>query len=234
MHAESPPESSALPDHPQVVATVHQPADLTSLDSLPLAEHCDFLEFRLDTLIPGLDGLESIMKGLPVHSIITARHPDEGGSGNLSAAARLSLIRRFMGGANAIDIELRSVDEFGPAIVDEIKAGRKRLVLSFHDFEGTPAKEILRSKIGAAVAANADVVKIATALRDTDDLFTLVEVLREEDRIPVSIMGMGRLGKVSRLLLAQCGSVLNYGFLNMPNAPGQWPAIQLKEMLEEK
>ena len=46
-------------------------------------------------------------------------------------------------------------------------------------------------------------------------------------------MGMGRLGKISRLLLAQAGSVLNYGYLDQPNASGQWEATLLKKRLAE-
>jgi 3-dehydroquinate dehydratase-1 len=46
-------------------------------------------------------------------------------------------------------------------------------------------------------------------------------------------MGMGRFGKVSRLLLAQAGSVLNYGYLDRPNASGQWEATILKQRLKE-
>jgi 3-dehydroquinate dehydratase I len=42
-------------------------------------------------------------------------------------------------------------------------------------------------------------------------------------------VGMGPLAAVSRLLCAQCGSVLNYGYLGeTPTAPGQWDAASLK------
>jgi 3-dehydroquinate dehydratase-1 len=42
-------------------------------------------------------------------------------------------------------------------------------------------------------------------------------------------MGMGPLAPVSRLLCAQCGSVLNYGFLGeTATAPGQWDSALLK------
>jgi 3-dehydroquinate dehydratase-1 len=34
-------------------------------------------------------------------------------------------------------------------------------------------------------------------------------------------------------VLAKCGSVLNYAHLGESNAPGQWPARQLKELLRE-
>jgi 3-dehydroquinate dehydratase-1 len=46
-------------------------------------------------------------------------------------------------------------------------------------------------------------------------------------------MGMREFGKVSRLALAQAGSVLNYGFLGELQVPGQWPVAVLKERLRE-
>jgi 3-dehydroquinate dehydratase-1 len=43
---------------------------------------------------------------------------------------------------------------------------------------------------------------------------------------------MGPLAVVSRLLCAQCGSVLNYGYLgDEPTAPGQWDAGSLKRAM---
>ena len=48
----------------------------------------------------------------------------------------------------------------------------------------------------------------------------------------MSMMGMGELAPASRLLYAQHGSLLNYGYLGEePTAPGQWPAILLKEAI---
>ena len=46
-------------------------------------------------------------------------------------------------------------------------------------------------------------------------------------------MGMGEYGQVSRLLFGGCGSVLNYGYLDRPQVPGQWPAEVLKTRLLE-
>jgi 3-dehydroquinate dehydratase-1 len=44
-------------------------------------------------------------------------------------------------------------------------------------------------------------------------------------------MGMGPLGRVSRLLLGQLGSTLNYGYLDSATVPGQWSAAELKRLL---
>jgi 3-dehydroquinate dehydratase-1 len=58
------------------------------------------------------------------------------------------------------------------------------------------------------------------------DLFSI-------SRLPLAVMGMGPLGMSSRVLLANCGSVLNYGWLHTPNVPGQWAAIELAKILRQ-
>ncbi len=55
-----------------------------------------------------------------------------------------------------------------------------------------------------------------------------------EQRQTLAVMGMGPLGRVSRLALATAGSVLNYGYLGSgPQVPGQWSAATLRERIEE-
>jgi 3-dehydroquinate dehydratase-1 len=62
---------------------------------------------------------------------------------------------------------------------------------------------------------------------------TLARFLLRHPGVPISVMGMGEYGKLSRLLLARAGSVLNYGYLDVVQVPGQWPAPLLKERLAE-
>jgi 3-dehydroquinate dehydratase-1 len=44
---------------------------------------------------------------------------------------------------------------------------------------------------------------------------------------------MGPLGRISRLVLAAAGSRLNYGYLDRPQVPGQWPAAELARRIGE-
>jgi 3-dehydroquinate dehydratase-1 len=82
------------------------------------------------------------------------------------------------------------------------------------------------------VRAGADIVKIATHLRGPKDLAALL-VLQGATKVPLATMGMGPLGKVSRLVLVAAGSRLNYGYLDKPQVAGQWPALELARRLEE-
>jgi 3-dehydroquinate dehydratase-1 len=69
-------------------------------------------------------------------------------------------------------------------------------------------------------------------MEKVSDIFVLAAMI-ETSPIPVSAMGMGPVGKLSRLVLARAGSILNYGYLQTPNAPGQWPATELKRLIGE-
>jgi 3-dehydroquinate dehydratase-1 len=131
-----------------------------------------------------------------------------------------------------MDVELRSATEMLPLIRKAQGQGVKVLG-SFHDFAITPSDAVLQGAVDVALQHRLNGVKIAAKLLSGGDLARLLQLAATEKRLPFSLMGMGELGRVSRLALAKCGSVLNYGFLGQANAPGQWPASRLKELLRE-
>ena len=47
-------------------------------------------------------------------------------------------------------------------------------------------------------------------------------------------MGLGKLGRISRGLLAEAGSVLNYAHLGRPTVEGQWSLAQLRAATRRK
>jgi 3-dehydroquinate dehydratase-1 len=220
---------------PRVVATVHQPEDLAWLAAERLDEAtCDLLEFRLDNLRDHLAAATEAMAAATVPVLITARHPAEGGAGDLDTSARVALLRRCLRHAALIDIEVRSLAEMTEVIAAAHAQGTG-IVASCHDFEKTLEVPALTNAIAAAAEGGADVVKLAMtplSMRDLAGLAVLTESTAASRQL-ISAMGMGRYGKVSRLLLAAAGSCLNYGYLREPNAPGQWPAAKLKELLRE-
>ncbi len=197
------------------------------------AAACDLLELRLDQLALSPEVILAATQDLALPLLVTARHPAEGGQGNLDCAAREALLRPFIGRAALMDIELRSLAEMRGLVRDAQTAGTAVLG-SFHDFERTPSEEVLEGAAAMAEAAGADAVKLATFLNGPEDLARLLLFASRPRRQRVVVMGMGPLGPVSRLTLAKCGSLLNYGYLGSEgNAPGQWPAPRLKAVLAE-
>ena len=224
-------KSLLLSSRPLALGVVSQAETLRNLPP-NLADSCDGLELRLDLL--GLPAVEvrELAGGITVPLLLTARHPAEGGQGSEKASDRSAMIEPLLDLASLIDIELRSVMEMKP-LMDKARARGVAVVGSFHDFQATPADEVLAGAISFAENTGVDAVKIATFINTPDDLMRLVKLVTAKHRLRLSVMGMGTWGRVSRLLLAKCGSLLNYGYLGDSNAPGQWPSAQLKTLLAE-
>ena len=220
---------------PLTVGVIPDAATLALWGRMSAAEReaaCDLIELRLDTLqLPEAD-LRAALAGNAIPVLLTARHPAEGGEGPAEAAGRIALIEPLLDLASLIDIELRSAQEMR-SLVQKAQGRGVRVVGSFHDFQATPGDEVLQGAIGFAQPAGLDAVKIATFLNSTDDLVRLIRLASAPQRLRLSCMGMGPLGRVSRLVLAKCGSLLNYGYLGEANAPGQWPAARLKAILAD-
>lgn len=217
-----------------VVATVTVPDDLVFLEQNGAPTGVDFVEFRLDNLRPHLDRAEAVAAQLEGKLLITARHPDEGGVVDLAEDERQQLLARFLPKATLVDIELRSLEE-SPGLRDlafEARIAGVAVVASMHDFERMPPLDTLRAAATRAVEIGVDIVKFAVVVERMSDVFGLVDLI-ESTAVPVSAMGMGPLGKISRLVLARAGSVLNYGYLRVPNAPGQWSAGDLRRLIDE-
>jgi 3-dehydroquinate dehydratase-1 len=202
------------------------------LDAPARAAVCDLAEIRLDLLkLPAAD-LRSKLAGNTLPLLLTARHPAEGGQAPEDPAARGAMIEPLLDLAALIDLELRSAMPMQTTI-QKARAVGVPVVGSFHDFQATPSDDVLLGAVNFGQQAGLDAVKIATYLNTQDDLIRLMKLAGGTHRLRLSVMGMGPWGRVSRLVLAKSGSLLNYGFIGTSNAPGQWPAARLKELLSE-
>ena len=222
---------AALPPHSTVVGTIHSPNGLRQAFKLN-SDHIDLLEIRVDAFADAPQQLLNSLSKLNLPLILTVRHPLEGAIQPLSASRRRELFLQFLQFAAFIDIELRSAKTFTP-IIDAARARGIKVIFSHHDFKRTPTRKRLQELAGQAQQLGANLFKLATTTATPSDLATLLAFLADEKRIPLSVMGMGQFGKISRLLLAQSGSRLNYGFLDKAQVPGQWPAPLLKTRLSE-
>ena len=182
----------------------------------------DFLEWRADYLGCAIPNAKFPW-------IITARHPMEGGKNSMSSAARRDMLSSLLPVAAIVDIEVRSLVSLR-RVVHQAQDSRVPVIASFHDFKKTPSAARLREVIRQAEDHGANAVKIATHTTSPADVARLLDLF-STSRLPLAAMGMGLLGMASRILFANCGSVLNYGWLHAPNVPGQWAAKELREVL---
>jgi 3-dehydroquinate dehydratase-1 len=216
---------------PNVVGIIDSPRALAIAQTLE-PDDVDILELRVDMFATRQDKLLKGIAGLAHPLLVTVRHPQEGGANALSAAVRRELFSRFLPYASLLDIELRSLESLSE-IISEARAEGVKLVYSFHNFQSTPSHTRLYELARRALLAKADVCKLAVQTNTPVDLALLLTFISKQKRIHLSLMGMGRFGKISRLVLAQAGSVLNYGYLDKPNVPGQWAAKELKARISE-
>jgi 3-dehydroquinate dehydratase I len=223
--------SRFLRDKPQIVGTIHSPGSLKCALRLRKGD-VDFLELRVDHFAPDPKPLLKAIPDLPAPLIVTVRHPGEGGSHQLEPGRRRELFSEFLPFANCIDVELRSVIAFADLIA-KARASGVSVIVSDHHFQRTPSPPSLSARLRRAILAHADIFKIAAFTSEPSDVSALLSLMKEPLAIPLSVMGMGRFGMVSRLLFAQTGSVLNYGYLDQPNASGQWEATLLKKRVAE-
>ena len=234
-----------MPPPASVVGTIPRPGALRIARKLAPGA-VDFLELRVDEFaaLPNaaqeLERLNTAAPALPAPLIVTVRHPREGGAGTLSAAQRSALLREWMRHGTWIDTELRSITQLAVAI-EEARKRHLGIILSFHDFQKTPSLKQLRALAARARNAGCDIFKVAARANTPRDFAVLLEFLTTTPGFGASlagkpalaVMGMGLYGQVSRLALGNAGSVLNYGYLDTVQVPGQWPAKQLKERLRE-
>jgi len=211
-----------------VVATVHSVAGLRLATRLR-PEEVDILELRVDALVGQLEAVRRTLPRLRHPVLLTVRHPDEGGVGKLSAGRRRELFAEFLPHARLLDVELRSVESMRGVIASAKQRG-VTVVISDHYFRSTPTLARMSDRQRRAFAAGGDIFKIAVMAGDGRALARLLEFAARNPAKPRAVMGMGGFGKVSRLALARAGSVLNYGYLDQPNAPGQWEARELKRL----
>lgn len=207
-------------------------AGFASLDWEAAARACDIVEFRLDAYPQSAAEVRDAMARNPRPSLLVARDPREGGLNALGLSPRLALLQSLADDAGLVDIEIANLGLFR-TVVEQAHDAEKIVVGSFHDFHGMPALEVLRDLIAEAAASGADVVKLAVTPRSFAEVAALASLLEEPPTAPLSLMGMGEFGKISRLALGQLGSVLNYGYLDAATVPGQWPAAKLKHLLTD-
>ena len=218
-------KSGNLFDHANLVGTIHTTGGFAAAKKF--ADLLDLVEVRVDCH-PRPPALEELAK-LPVPVLLTVRRPDEGGAQPLSDDERAALYLELLPAAAAVDIEVRSLRGLRD-IVETARRARKPVVASFHDFQDTPTVQKLKTVAARARDAGADVVKIAARADSPSAVARLLEAL-EKIPGPLAVMGMGTLGRASRLLFAQAGSVLNYGWLDKPQVSGQWGAVEFRQLL---
>lgn len=203
-----------------------------ALDALEVnGTQAAWVELRIDLLLADGLSVDEIADRWPVgkSALLTVRVADEGGAGNLDLVTRRALIDRFLPLAQAVDVELMHLSDFPDQIAAAQQAGAF-LVGSAHSFDTMPDAAWFEERLAPSRIGEVDLVKIAAQMTCLADIETLIDRCHNLKH-PFSTMGMGALGPISRVIAAQHGSLLNYGYLDAPTAPGQWSADLMVQAL---
>jgi 3-dehydroquinate dehydratase I len=214
---------------PRVVGVIASRADLDR--AVRMRRPPDLFELRLDHLAGMTDQVESFLPKLRAPLIITARHPHEGGARKLRLRQCRHLLAQFLNYAQYIDVELRSAAALR-FLLALAKKKKIRRIISFHDFKSTPSARILATKACEAKSQGADVFKVATRTDTPVELGRLLDFISTSSvDLPLAVMGIGKLGAISRVLLARAGSVLIYASLAaVTDVEGQLSLEQLRAL----
>jgi 3-dehydroquinate dehydratase-1 len=212
---------------PRIVGVIASRADLDR--AMQMRRPPDLFEVRLDCLVHLVEQLENKLSRLRAPLIITARHPREGGANKLSLRQRRMLLTRFLPHARYVDVELRSAFALD-SLLRLAERENVRRIISFHNFKSTPSLQILRAKARAAERHAAHIFKVATRTDTPVEVARVLSLLTNKNvDLPISAMGMGKLGAISRVLLARAGSALVYGSITREtDIEGQLSLEQLR------
>jgi len=203
------------------------------LDALVAATDADLVELRADLfdgprpagIVAALERLRAA--GRPV--ILTVRAAAEGGR-PLPDAIRRDLYRAGLVHADAIDVEIAST-ALASELVAQAHAAGRTVLLSSHATEGTPPVDALLPLVDRAEAMGADVTKLAATAHDLEDVRTMLAVTLAARHRGVVTVSMGPAGALARVLLPAAGSLLAYGHVGNPTAPGQLTVTELAALV---
>ena len=213
---------------------------LTSTKEIAAAKP-DLMEWRIDYYAAGIeDTAQLIDTGRKIRELIgelpllvTFRTKSEGGVCQLEENRYLDLVDQIIVNrlGDAVDIELFHEEKRIESLVSEAKNYNVVVIMSNHDFEKVPAKDVIEFRLKKMANLGADVPKLACMPHNVEDVLTLLEATNEvhnEIENPIITMAMGDIGKVTRIAGQVFGSSLSFGAVGKSSAPGQLSIEELR------
>ncbi|MDP4524890.1 type I 3-dehydroquinate dehydratase [Bacillus halotolerans] len=205
----------------------------------------DIVEWRVD-VFEKADDNEAVIKMISKLReslrdklfLFTFRSHKEGGSKEMDVSSYIALLETAIRTKDIdfIDIELFSGEANVEALVSLAGENGVYVIMSNHDFQKTPAKDEIISRLRKMQKLGAHIPKIAVMPKDAGDLLTLLDATytmktKYADR-PMITMSMAGTGLVSRLSGEIFGSACTFGAGEEASAPGQIPVSELRNVLE--
>lgn len=194
----------------------------------PLA---DVIEIRLDCITS--PALPVFFSSLRRPLLFTNRPTWEGGRFSGAEETRLALlVEAIQAGAAYVDLELRAPERSLALIRDAVQGAETRLILSYHDFAGTPSAGELVARVREMRDRGADIGKIITTAHEYRDVLRVLQLQEScaDLNLPLIAFCMGRAGVISRLATLELGGYMTYCAVDSREvtAPGQIAVADLR------
>lgn len=126
-----------------------------------------------------------------------------------------------------IDIDLLLIKDFN--LPKQIK---NKIIVSFHDFKKTPDMVQLNVIINKMRKLKVEIIKIATKVNNSQDIKNLFKILlNKKKNEKIIVVGMGKKGKITRILGPLIGSFLTFASTSFgQSAPGQLEISEFKKI----
>jgi 3-dehydroquinate dehydratase type I len=194
----------------------------------------DIIELRVDYL-RGVK-LPLLLENRKKPFIVTNRRKGEGGQYKGEERKRLGVLQEALDlGADYIDVEFAVKRSFLQRLLRDKRGAQ--IILSFHDFRGTPSIKELQKLFGQMIRLEADVIKIVPFARSWEDNLSILSLIpfAKERRQEIVAFCMGEKGKISRVFSPFFGAAWTYASINRTraSAPGQLTVRELKNTWEK-
>ncbi|MBF2480998.1 type I 3-dehydroquinate dehydratase [Listeria seeligeri] len=222
----------------KTVAALKEEAEMLKTIDLDVVEwRVDFFEGVEDLakVEIALDEIRAILPETPI--LFTFRSAKEGGELAVSDAFYFELNETIAATkkVDLVDVELFNEEADILKLIETAHKNDVKVVMSNHDFDKTPAKEEIISRLTRMEALGADLPKIAVMPKSAADVLTLLTATNEvfeKANQPIITMSMAGTGVISRLAGEVFGSAMTFGAAKKASAPGQIDVNELRHVLD--
>ncbi|QCX34132.1 type I 3-dehydroquinate dehydratase [Caloramator sp. E03] len=227
---------------PMVGETIEQLIEeanyLKGIESDVVEWRVDFYEnvTDIDKVKEALVNIRKVLDNKPI--IFTFRSAKEGGQREIEKSYYFKLNKEIASTklVDIVDVELFNDENDIKELIKSAHGNGVAVIISNHDFNKTPSKDEIISRLKKAAELGADIPKIAVMPTCVEDVITLLDATRitKEQYVDVPIITMSMAGKgvISRLSGEIFGSSLTFGAAKKASAPGQISVGDLKKVIE--
>ena len=209
--------------------------EIKQVTALPI----DMVEWRMDCFFDNpVNALPAIAQEVGVYPLLcTLRSKNEGGQAEGSCEQRAEILESIIlsGKCQLIDIELSLGEDIVKYLISCAQRNNVLTVISKHNYRETPSRGELVRTFQGMHELGGDLCKYAVMPHSSWDVLSLLEasLTVKEMGIYTVAIAMDEIGKISRIAGSYFGSCITFAQGKNSSAPGQIPAEDLKEILND-